>query len=172
MTRLSGLLVLCAGLASVIALEIGNAPSGDVAPLQTRATTAITSTPQPATNHTRDWVTAVLARPLFSPDRRPAADVASVAGSSLPGLPRLAGILVGPFGRSAIFAADGSKPIVVQEGGHVGAYTVRSIEMAQVRLVGPDGGQVLNPSFDQAPNRTTTGASTPTRRIGQAPLPR
>jgi hypothetical protein len=142
MTRLSGLLLVCTGLAGVIALEISGAPSEDVAP------------------------------PLFSPDRRPAADAASVAGSSLPGLPRLAGILVGPFGRSAIFAADGSKPIVVQEGGRVGAYTVRSIEMTQVRIVGPDGAQVLNPSFDQAPNKSATGALAPARRPGQAPLPR
>jgi hypothetical protein len=172
MTRLSGLLLVCAGLAGIIALEISNAPSGDVAPPQTRAATAIAHTPQPATNRTLDWVTAVLARPLFSPDRRPAADAASVAGSSLPGLPRLAGILVGPFGRSAIFAADGSKPIVVQEGGRVGAYTVRSIEVAQVQIVGPDGVQVLNPSFDQALRKSTTGALAPARRSGQAPLPR
>jgi hypothetical protein len=172
MTRLSGLLLVCTGLAGVIALEISGAPSEDVAPPQTRTGTTIARTPQPTTNRTRDWVATVLARPLFSPDRRPAADAASVAGSSLPGLPRLAGILVGPFGRSAIFAADGSKPIVVQEGGRVGAYTVRSIEMTQVRIVGPDGAQVLNPSFDQAPNKSATGALAPARRPGQAPLPR
>ena len=172
MTRLFRLLLVCTGLAGVITLEISNAPSGDVERLQTRATTAAARAPQPAINRTRDWVTAVLARPLFSPDRRPAANATSVAGSSHSSLPRLAGILVGPFGRSAIFAADGSKPIVVQEGGHVGAYTVRSIEMAQVRLVGPDGAQVLNPSFDQAPNKSATGASAPTRRTGEAPLPR
>ena len=172
MTRLSGLLLVCTGLAGVIALEISHAPSGDVAPPQTRAARTIARTPQPATNRTRDWVTAVLARPLFSPDRRPAADAASTAGSSLPGLPRLAGILVGPFGRSAIFAADDSKPIVVQEGGRIGAYTVKSIEMAQVRIVGPEGAQVLNPRFDQASNKSTTGALVPAHRSGQAPLPR
>ena len=90
MTRLFRLLLVCTGLAGVITLEISNAPSGDVERLQTRATTAAARAPQPAINRTRDWVTAVLARPLFSPDRRPAANATSVAGSSLPGLPRLA----------------------------------------------------------------------------------
>ena len=56
-------------------------------------------------DHAHDWVVTVLARPLFSPDRRPPADTVIVAsGRTVPGLPRLAAILVGPFGRSAIFA--------------------------------------------------------------------
>ena len=93
----------------------------------------------------------LLARPLFSPDRRPTADAVTVAsGRTVPGLPRLAGILVGPFGRSAIFATNGAKPIVVQEGGRVAAYTIKSIEATQVRLLGPDGAQVLYPSFEPA----------------------
>jgi len=107
----------------------------------------------------------VLARPLFSPDRRPPADAVTVAsGRTVPGLPRLAGILVGPFGRSAIFAINGAKPIVVQEGGRVAAYTIKSIEATQVRLLGPDGAQVLYPSFEPA--------AAPARRPAQAPLSR
>ena len=108
----------------------------------------------------------MLARPLFSPDRRPAADAVTVAsGRTVPGLPRLAGILVGPFGRSAIFATNGAKPIVVQEGGRVADYTIKSIEATQVHLLGPDGAQVLYPSFEPA-------AAPAARRPAQAPLSR
>ena len=85
-------------------------------------------------------------------------------GRTVPGLPRLAGILVGPFGRSAIFATNGAKPIVVQEGGRVAAYTIKSIEATQLRLLGPDGAQVLYPSFEPA--------ASPARRPAQAPLSR
>lgn len=171
MTRLSGMLLACAGLVGVIALEINDAQRGNVTPPQTLAATPL-SPRSVAPDHVRDWVAAVLARPLFSPDRRPAAAPVSTASNRVPGLPRLAGILVGPSGRSAIFAADGSKPIVAQEGGHVGAYTIKAIETAQVQLAGPDGTRVLNPSFDSAPGKTAGTTAAPVRRPGQAPLPR
>jgi hypothetical protein len=165
MTGVRGLLLIGAGLAAVIALEISNTPRDDVSPLTMRTAAEATPAPSSAGDHSGDWVTAILTRPLFSPDRRPAAGVATGArATSVPGLPRLAGIMVGPFGRSAIFAADGTKPIVVQEGGRVAAYTVNSIEATQVRLLGPEGTQVLYPSF--AP------AAAPARRPVQATLPR
>jgi hypothetical protein len=169
MTRLAGLFVIVAGLAGVVALEVIDRPHGDVAPLRSREADT-TSPAAPVTDdHTSEWVTTVLARPLFSPDRRPAPVTANASGSTARGLPRLTGILVGPFGRSAIFAADGAKPIVVQEGGHLAAYTVKSIEAAQVQLSGPNGAQVLHPSFDAAsPSPSPTA---PPRRVGQAPAP-
>ena len=153
-------------LAAVIALEVSNAPRDDVEPLQVQPADNVSpKSPTPA-DHTNDWAATALARPLFSPDRRPAADAATVAsGRSVPGLPRLAGILVGPFGRSAIFATNDAKPIVVQEGGRVAAYTVKSIEATQVHLLGPDGAQVLYPSFEAV-------SAVPNRRPAQAPLPR
>jgi hypothetical protein len=158
MTRLSGLLLAAAGLVSVIALETGSMPRDETVPSRMPAAVAVAPAPSPAADHMSEWVTTVLARPLFSPDRRPAA-VAGTVAANLPGLPRLAGILVGPFGRSAIFAVNGAKPIVVHEGERVAAYTVKSIEASQVRLLGPNGAQVLNPSFEPA--------ATPARRPGQ-----
>ncbi|MGC1408981.1 MAG: hypothetical protein WA864_08590 [Acetobacteraceae bacterium] len=166
MTGLGGALLVAAALAAVIALEVSNPPSDDVERLQTRSAVATPPILSTTTSHMNDWVAITLARPLFSPDRRPTADAVTVAsGRTVPGLPRLAGILVGPFGRSAIFATNGAKPIVVQEGGRVAAYTIKSIEATQVRLLGPDGAQVLYPSFEPA--------AAPARRpAGQAPLSR
>lgn len=169
--RLAGLLVIVAGLASIIAWEIGNAPTADVASPHPSVAVAGARVPASEADRTGDWVATVLARPLFSPDRRPAVDTATVAGTSLPGLPRLSGILVGPFGRQAIFAASGRKPIVVEEGAKIDAYTVKSIDATQVRLLGPNGMQVLKPSFQASSDRSDV-AAVPARRMGQAAVPR
>ena len=59
----------------------------------------------------------------------------TATGAGMPqGLPRLAGVVVGPFGRSAIFAVEGSKPVVATEGSHVGAWLVRSIAGGTVEV--------------------------------------
>jgi hypothetical protein len=116
-------------------------------------------------DHTGDWLATILARPLFSRDRRPAPPVAAAAGpmraATSDGLPRLSGVLVGPFGRSAIFAGgDGGKGTIVAEGGTVGAYTVSSIAPGRVTIDGPEGTRILHPSFDpNAPRPQTAGAS-------------
>jgi hypothetical protein len=164
MTRLSTLLLAAGGLAVVVALEVSNAPHGDVAPLREQVAPAASFASRPIANHTGDWVATVLARPLFSPDRRPANVATTVVGGSLVGLPRLAGIMVGPFGRSAIFATGDAKPMVVEEGAHIASYTVKSIESMQVRLLGPNGEQVLYPTF--------ATAAAPGRPVRPAPPPR
>jgi len=113
------------------------------------------------------WVSTVLARPLLSPDRRPAPPGDAAAPAAGAALPRLTGTLVTPSGRSAIFAG-GAAPLVLQEGGRVGAFTVMRIEAGQVMLAGPDGVRVLGPRFD--PERRAAppaeGAAAP-----PAPLP-
>lgn len=152
MNRLWGLLATAAALAVVIGVELVRTPAGDDAPLQPRAATAASPMSAPTIGHAADWVAAILTRPLFSPDRRPSAD--AVAAADHAGLPRLSGIAIGPSGRSAIFDADGSKPIVIAEGGRIGAYTVRSIDPGQVRVVGPNGAQTLTPSFGRGSART------------------
>jgi hypothetical protein len=170
MTRLVGLLVIGAALIAIIAWEIGYAPTADVASPHPRVVVAGARQPAAEADHTTEWVATVLARPLFSPDRRPAAaETATIGGTGLPGLPRLTGILVGPFGRQAIFAVNGRKPIVVEEGARIDAYTVKSIDVAQVRLVGPEGVRVLNPSF-LAASGMSNGAAAPSHPTGQTAL--
>jgi hypothetical protein len=99
----------------------------------------------------QEWVATILARPLFSRDRRPLATPGQNATVAARSVPRLAGILVTPLGKTAIFAAaKGGKPIVVSEGSHLGRFVVQSIDVGQVTLIGPEGQRLLRPSFDNA----------------------
>ena len=166
MTRLLGLWLIAAGLLAVVGWEITAAPQADVMRERRPAVTEAVAVPEPATDLTEEWVAKILGRPLFSPDRRPDLE-ATTAGAGSSGLPRLTGILVGPFGRAAIFDADSRKSIVVPEGARVNAYTVKAIDAAQVRVVGPDGVRVLYPAFQSAPVGDQ-GTAAPQRRFGQA----
>jgi hypothetical protein len=96
---------------------------------------------------------AILARPLFSPDRRPAAS----AARSVSGLPRLTGIVVTGSHKVAIFAAPG-KAVVAEEGVRLGAYEVMAIGDAGVTVAGPEGTTVLRPIFDPSPPPVTKAA--------------
>lgn len=107
------------------------------------------------------WTLAVLARPLFNPDRRPPAPPAAPAPPP-DSLPRLAGTLVGPGGKRAIFAT-GDKPAVLAEGSSIDAWTVQAISAGMVTLIGPDGPRVLRVSF-------ATGDATHKVRAVELPL--
>nr|WP_294502387.1 hypothetical protein [uncultured Rhodopila sp.] len=96
---------------------------------------------------------AILARPLFSPDRRPAAG----AARSISGLPRLTGIVVTGSRKLAIFAGPG-KPMVAEQGMRLGAYEVTAISDAGVTVAGPEGTSVLRPIFDPSPPPVTKAA--------------
>ena len=99
-------------------------------------------------DHSAEWSATLLGRPLFSPERRPPAT--APAGRAVRGEPpRLAGIIISPSGRTAIFAPVGARPVVVREGDTVeGSWTVTQIASNKVRLTGPDSERVLTLSFD------------------------
>jgi hypothetical protein len=163
------LLVAATGLVATLAWELGAFDSSRmrIAP-HPRAVVA-TAAPDPAPDHTSEWIATILARPVFSPDRRPPAEIASTPGMRIADeLPRLSGVLVGPFGRSAIFAVDGRKPLVVDVGGHIDAWTVRTIDADTVQLSGPRGARTLHPSFASSPAGAAdpAGATMPRQRIG------
>lgn len=162
---LAVLLVAIAGLVTTLAWELGAFAAPD-APIVPRPHVAVAAAPaEAAPDHTREWIAAILARPVFSPDRRPAA-MAAAAGVRLPeGLPRLSGVLVGPFGRSAIFAVEGRKPLVVDEGARIDVWTVRTIDADAVEVVGPGGARTLHTSFASSP-ASPAGATMPRQRIG------
>jgi len=144
--------LLAAGLAGTVLVEVTGSDSS-VLVVEKDATSA--PTPQYARVIARSGqdnrpqrMERILARPLFSEDRRPpAASAAPVAG--LPrSLPRLTGIVVSPAGGYAIFAGvESGKPIVVQEGGQVGGAVVEAVAADQVTIRGPDGSVVMRPSF-------------------------
>ncbi len=145
--------VLALSLLAVIAVEFGRSgdATADALPSDRPPRRAEPARgPQPPTR-VEQWIATSLARPLFAPDRRPPAAGTVAATSGGPHLPRLAGTLVSTEGHRAIFAAeaDGGRPLVVDEGGRVGPWTVRSIAPGEVMLSGPDGQRTIGPSFDR-----------------------
>ena len=110
----------------------------------------------------------LLARPLFSPTRRPPAQgVAAEAPPDLT-LPRLAGVLVTSDGGKALFAGT-PRPVVVRQGERLGHFVVRSIEPGEVIVQGPGGARALRPSFDPAPSAGQSFAAMPL--LPAPPLP-
>ena len=103
----------------------------------------------PALDPTTAWTAAILAFPLFSPDRRPQETVnqtASNTGRAEP--PRLSGILITPDGASAIFAGGpAERPVVAGKGTKIGPWEIVDIDARQVRLSGPDGERTLKPRY-------------------------
>jgi hypothetical protein len=159
---IAGLLSVAGGLTALLTWELGVfSATGPVIAL--RPSQAAATQPVAAADHSTEWTATILARPLLSPDRRPPAETEANAGNGMSnGLPRLSGVVVGPFGRSAIFAADGDKPVVALEGGRVGAWTVRSIAGGTVEVTGPGGARTLHPSFQSSP----AGAPPSAQRVG------
>lgn len=143
-----GLVAVAAGLSTTIALEIP-ALRRDSAEYQAASRVAVPGRAVPvdafgAPDRKEAWLSEILARPLFSPARRP-------VEAGIRGLPRLTGIVVAGPQRVAIFAApSGDHPIVAQAGAHVGAYEVRTIADDSVTVVGPGGATSIRPMFDVA----------------------
>ncbi len=93
------------------------------------------------------WAATVLARPLFTISRRPPRVETSRGTAAAPDQARLSGILIGRFGRQAIFAPEGGgKPLVLGEGAQINESRIQSIQPNQVILA---SGAVLTPSFDK-----------------------
>jgi hypothetical protein len=158
--------MVAAVLAGIITLEVREgAPDQVPVPAQSLKQKA-PSPPVPASRSTlmdqdQQYLATILARPLFSPTRRPP----NVASRPDHGLGRLSGVIVSPAGNSAIFVGPGGgKPLVLREGARIGQYVLRSIEIGTVRANGPSGELVLHPVFD--PNRKPV---TPPSPIGLAP---
>jgi len=160
MTSPALLILAAAALGGTVALELGRRlPDSDLmvpatAPLPAPAAPA--SAPAAEADDAGRRVAEVLARPLFSPGRRPAAQAAKPAAATAP-LPRMTGVIVTPAGRRAIFANGAGKAVVVMEGGRIGAYDVQSIEAGRVTLAGPDGKRVVSTAFDPKPAARAAG---------------
>jgi hypothetical protein len=122
----------------------------------------------PDSDHLGDRIATILARPLFNANRRP---VLLSADATIATIPRLAGIVVSESERLAFFAGGpGAKAIVAAEGEHVGGYILRAIAPDRVTLVGPDGPQLLRPTFDPTPAASSEAKKT-SAKVDQAALP-
>jgi hypothetical protein len=86
------------------------------------------------------WGDTILARPLFSANRRPADQPSASTDNTLP---RLSAIIIIGGTRTAIFAAPGQKAQLVHQGGTINGYQLQNIAPDKVRLLGPDGAVTL-----------------------------
>lgn len=144
--------VLGAAVAVLVHLEsddgldaaAGTEPAQAAASGPAHATAAYT----PNHDHIARLSAKLLARPLFSPARRPTDATGLLARDPAPSVPRLTGIIVTSAGRQAIFAGPGGKPVVLREGDRFGAFSVQAIRPGQVVLSGPDGTHALGPTFE------------------------
>jgi general secretion pathway protein N len=167
--KVAGLTLLAMALAGTIALELTT--QNDPPDNQTARHKPPSFTPAPAqaTEPRSDIearVSEILARPVFSPDRRPA----SAGTATVAGLSRLTGIVVMGSHKVAIFAGpSGEHPVVAEEGTRVNAYLVKQITDSGVTVIGPTGTMLMTPVFDpaqpQTPKRT---APVVTPRVGGA----
>jgi hypothetical protein len=90
----------------------------------------------------------ILARPLFSPTRRPAEAAATDHSETPLSDMRLTGILITPDQHLAIFAPAGGKPLVRAEGDMISDWRIESIASESVSLTGPTGATTLEPKAD------------------------
>jgi hypothetical protein len=163
---ITALAVTVAALLGTLAIELNtNIPESTTMISTPRIPPGASPEPQQAlaTDHADDWVAATLARPLFSPDRRPPLDEGPAPAAVPEILPRLTGVLVSSSGKTAFFAGDaGGKPIAIREGDRIATFTVQVIAAGQVTITGPGGKKVLTPVFDQSqrPGRNDLPAAT------------
>jgi hypothetical protein len=173
------LTLIAVALAGLIVIELtvssGNEPETSAAPDVAAPETADA---QQGGESPSDFATAILARPLFRPDRHPFPTNDQDALAAAPvDLPRLTGILLSSDIKRAIFAPEGSdRSIVVAEGENVGDWRVQEIAADSVTMVGPDGTRRLRPKFaanqtPATPGGTDAAAPEPAPPAPSGPLP-
>jgi hypothetical protein len=109
-----------------------------------------------------DIAATVLARPLFSPDRRLAPPGQQAAPAVSEDLPRLAAVIVGPHGGLAIFEDGSGRPHLAAEGDTLGRFKVGTIAPGQVSLIASEGERVLRPKYAApGPAKTPGPAGSP-----------
>jgi hypothetical protein len=167
--RVPLLLLGCAVSAAAIAVELRTGNDGRVATaaVPIGAANGALSTdfrPQPDRS-----MPAILARPLFSPTRRPPPRTGAQAFDLSD--KRLAGIVIAPTGRIAIFAGAGAKPLVLSIGGSLNGWEIESIKADEVVLRGPAGIRTLRPKMDQTFPRRSSPPSFASERPTPPPAP-
>ncbi len=136
--------------------------------LLSRRTAGIASVAADTPGAARDaaWVSGIVARPLFSPSRRPPAVAARAPAGPQAGLPRLSGVMISAAGKQAIFvSSETEKPVIAVAGDRIGGYLVRSIAAGEVVLVGPDGVKLLHPAFAPEGSSPENASATPAAAV-------
>lgn len=165
------LALLAAGLAGLAGVEL-RAPFPAGAPPGHHPTSLPASTPAAADADARPAPKqagrAILARPLFRPDRRPpSVETAPVATAKLP---RLSGILIGRGFRLALFAGESGKTRIAAKGERIAGYRIVAINPASVVLAGADGRRTLTPRFEKSSSQSKDSVPEPsTLRLSPGP---
>ena len=177
MTRIIqlALAALCVGLLLIIAAQLFQMRSQDV-PLSLKpaaATTAVEARVPPLAVEAA--VAEILERPLFSPARQPL-EVLSVSnagensGDAPPRLHgRLAGVMIRPGAREALFARVGQRPIAVKVGGEVDGWKIAAIEPDRVILSSAFGIQTVRPTNDPEVVRPRARTTETALGVGMGP---
>lgn len=174
-----GLLCLAIILAGLVAWELWQGGPGGAQPLPagSDASVPVAATGPAPADSSASWRATALARPLFSPDRRPPADP-SAAGAL--GRPRLAGVIGGPSGRRAVLVpAGGEPPRILAQGERLGPYEIRRIDPNSIELAGPGGLETVGLAYasgqpaDAPPGAlgNTASPGRPARSAGSGPTP-
>ena len=152
MTRLSLLLGFSALGVAGVAAELAM-PGDPLATLPTPAPVAL-PTATKAKAGVRDAATltevttGLTQRPLFRPGRRaPPSERTETVSDAPSERPRLAGVIIGPAGRTAIFAGADGKSVAVAPGSSIGRFSIKTILPDRVTLAGPDGEIDVRPTF-------------------------
>jgi len=177
------LALLATGLAAAIILELDDAvpPAGSrtgIVPIRQKAKAGPRAATQDHSDRTDHWLATALARPLFNHDRRPTdAGSSTGGGTTLGSLPRLTGVVIGPSGQRAIFAATGGGwPRVLSVGQTLGEYRVEKIEPGSVTVSGPEGRHQVSLAADAKERQAMAAAlprppPPPVQPQAQHPLP-
>jgi hypothetical protein len=156
MTRIIqlALAVLCVGLLLIIVTELSHIRRQNLArSLKAAAGTTAVKGRIPQLD-VEAAVAEILERPLFMPARQPV-DVLSASNTGVisAGAPpqlrgRLAGMMVRPGARAALFTRAGQRPITVKVGGEIDGWKIAAIETDRVILSSDFGTQTVKPTND------------------------
>src|SRR5262245_4348269 len=139
-----GLAALCVAFSAVIVAEISANAFGSAVSVEVESVEpALPEMPMPS--DIDSMVAEILERPLFASARAPyeEASVADDEGDDEEGSQtlqvRLTGVAILPGVREALFEREGSKPVVVKEGGQIDGWTVKAIRADRVVIANATG---------------------------------
>ena len=163
------LIVLLAGCVLFAAITAAEVIATPAAPTEIAADRSQARSPPPSVARAERGppseaiVAEILARPLFSATRRPPAKSEGATVDSGLADTRLAGIVTTPGRRFAIFAPNGAKPLIVNEGDTISGWHIDRITPREVSLTGPTGTKTLQPKIDPTlvPPAPPPGAAPP-----------
>jgi hypothetical protein len=112
----------------------------------------------PDTDRLPDIADTLLARPLFSANRRfTVATPPSDPVRAIEDAPRLTGIIISPGAALAIFDDGSGRPKIAAEGASIGRFKVGTIAPDQVSLIASEGTLVLRPKFARSAGAGASG---------------